>query len=528
MEKQLKELQEALEESDKAVAKAISERDSEIERLGTVSKTTMQKVADAEKAMLAATEEISSKVAELKKASDESLADVTRRVEEVEKRFGRVGPPSLGERVKSLGQQFVDMVKGDSDMLSALKRGSKGYHRGLTVDGPGFAAQMAVAAMLMKAAIPFSPDGFVEMLQKTTIQSSDATRLVAPMRDSFLPTLRRAASIRDYAQVRPTTSNAIEYIEMLGVGPSTASTNAITSMTSVASVATVNVTTAHGLNIGDIVELRGATETGYNGVWAVTEVVDTDSFKVQLATTPSASPATGSPVWRNYSLNGAAASVQEGSGAKPEARFQFELKTAIVQTLAHWVPATRQVLDDWTELQSLIDSELTYGVYEEEERQLLYGTGSNGQIQGILTHPLIQAFSQGSYTNLNALRRIVTLIQMARMSANLFVMNPLNWEEMETATSSTDEHYLLVGGAAGSEQRVWRVPVLATPRIAENTVLGGAFDMGLTIYDRQQTSVRFSEHHASFFVENLLAVLAEERLASAVKRPRGFVKLTLT
>jgi hypothetical protein len=40
-----------------------------------------------------------------------------------------------------------------------------------------------------------------------------------------------------------------------------------------------------------------------------------------------------------------------------------------------------------------------------------------------------------------------------------------------------------------------------------------------------QGTIRVSEQHSDFFVRNAIAVLAEERLALAVKRPESFVEV---
>jgi hypothetical protein len=39
-------------------------------------------------------------------------------------------------------------------------------------------------------------------------------------------------------------------------------------------------------------------------------------------------------------------------------------------------------------------------------------------------------------------------------------------------------------------------------------------------------SIRISENHSDFFVRNAIAILAEERIALAVKRPESFCKIT--
>ena len=39
-------------------------------------------------------------------------------------------------------------------------------------------------------------------------------------------------------------------------------------------------------------------------------------------------------------------------------------------------------------------------------------------------------------------------------------------------------------------------------------------------------NIRISENHSDFFVRNAIAVLAEERIALAVKRPESFAIVT--
>jgi HK97 family phage major capsid protein len=77
----------------------------------------------------------------------------------------------------------------------------------------------------------------------------------------------------------------------------------------------------------------------------------------------------------------------------------------------------------------------------------------------------------------------------------------------------------------GGEPKVWRMPVVDTPAITEGTALVGAFGTGAQLYDREDASIRISEQHSDFFVRNAIVILAEQRLALAVKRPEAFVKV---
>ena len=85
------------------------------------------------------------------------------------------------------------------------------------------------------------------------------------------------------------------------------------------------------------------------------------------------------------------------------------------------------------------------------------------------------------------------------------------------------QYLVAVSVALGGEPRLWRIPVVDTPAMTEGTALVGAFGTGAQLYDREQASIRISEQHADFFVRNAIVVLAEQRLALAVKRPEAFV-----
>ena len=235
--------------------------------------------------------------------------------------------------------------------------------------------------------------------------------------------------------------------------------------------------------------------------------------------------------------NNAAAVAQRNSdntnfGVKPQSSFTFVGEQAPVRTIAHWEAAHRNVLADEPQLRSIIDNELMYGLRLQEDAQILAGDGTGENLQGVLTTTGIQEYDWSSGATLpvvdtkaDAIRRAATLSFLAYYEPTGIVMHPNDWEDIELTKDSQGQYLVAVSVAMGGEPKLWRIPIVETPAIAEGTALVGAFGTGAQLYDREQASIRISEQHSDFFVRNAIVVLAEQRLALAVKRPEAFVKV---
>jgi HK97 family phage major capsid protein len=77
--------------------------------------------------------------------------------------------------------------------------------------------------------------------------------------------------------------------------------------------------------------------------------------------------------------------------------------------------------------------------------------------------------------------------------------------------------YLLGDPGAQVESRLFGLPVVATHAMTVDKFLVGNFRRAATLYDRWTRRVEVSTEHADFFTRNLVAVLAEERIALATK-----------
>lgn len=233
-----------------------------------------------------------------------------------------------------------------------------------------------------------------------------------------------------------------------------------------------------------------------------------------------------------------AAPVAERSGSafalKPQSSMVFEGHQAPVRTLAHWEAAHRNVLADEPQLRSIIDNELLYGLRLQEDYQILQGDGTGENLLGVLNTPGVQTYdwSDGptdvpvADTKADAIRRAATLSFLAYYEPSGVVLHPNDWEDIELTKNTQGTYLFSVSMQVGGEARIWRMPVIDTPAMPEGQCLVGAFGTGAQLYDREQASIRISEQHADFFVRNAIVILAEERLALAVKRPEAFVAVT--
>jgi len=222
-----------------------------------------------------------------------------------------------------------------------------------------------------------------------------------------------------------------------------------------------------------------------------------------------------------------AATVAEGA-LKPESNLGFELVQVPIRTIAHWIVASRQVLDDAPQLQGIIDNELLYQLGFVEDAQLMMGAGTGTDITGI--YPQATAFAAGtlvvaSPTRLDAIGAAILQNALVDLPADGVVMHPADWMGMRL-TKNAQGDYIFGNPQDAVQPRIFGLPVVETTGITAGSFLVGNFRGSATLYDRMAARVEVSTEDATNFRQNLVTVLAEERVGLAVKRPAGFTKGT--
>ena len=218
-----------------------------------------------------------------------------------------------------------------------------------------------------------------------------------------------------------------------------------------------------------------------------------------------------------------AAGVAEGA-KKPESTMKFDLVSTTAKVIAHFVKASRQILDDASMLASYIDGRLRYGLAFKEEQQLLNGDGTGQNLLGIIPQATAYAapFDPSNATVIDKIRLAMLQAELAEFPATGVVLNPTDWARVELLKDSQGRY--IIGNPQGViGATLWNRPVVATQAIGADKFLTGAFRLGAQVFDRWQARVEIATENEDDFVKNLVTVLAEERLALAVYRPQAFI-----
>lgn len=220
----------------------------------------------------------------------------------------------------------------------------------------------------------------------------------------------------------------------------------------------------------------------------------------------------------------AAKVVPEGT-TKPYSNIEFATKITPVTTIAHMFKASKQILDDFAQLQSTVDAEMRYGLKYVEEQEILFGDGTGAHLHGIVPQATAfsAAFSVEQQNGIDDLRLAMLQAQLARFPASGHVLHFIDWAKIELTKDSLGR-YILANPSALTGPTLWGLPVVATEAAAfQGKFLTGAFNAAAQLFDREDANVVISTENADDFEKNMISIRCEERLALAVKRPEAFI-----
>lgn len=236
-------------------------------------------------------------------------------------------------------------------------------------------------------------------------------------------------------------------------------------------------------------------------------------------------------------MQGAFTTVAEGA-AKPQVHFP-DPTTALdsLKKIAGFIKFTDEMLEDLGFVVTEINTRLLYELSKFEEQQLIYGDGVGTNVLGLLNRSGIQLGARLSGESIaDAIFRQITAVQTGSgLSADGIVMHPLDYQALRLQKDANDQY---LGGGFFQGQYgnggimvnppVWGLRTVVTASVAQGTAIIGAFNQSATVYRKGGVRVESTNSNGTDFTDNKITVRAEERVALAVRRPAGIVKLDLT
>lgn len=220
---------------------------------------------------------------------------------------------------------------------------------------------------------------------------------------------------------------------------------------------------------------------------------------------------------RELAWTNAAAEVAQGA-AKPESALTFEEYDVPIQTIAHWIKVSNQLLADAPAVAAYIDTRLRDGLAQRVDRQILLGDGVSPNLSGLTGAGNFTAFTATSGANL------VESINKAKYNrwavgevVDTVVVNPADWAAMEIA-KDTEGSYLYGAPGVSGNMSAFGVQIVISANMPAGQFLIGSLRSAATIYQRQGAVVEMGFVNDDF-TRNLLTIRAEERLGLAVDRP---------
>lgn len=213
------------------------------------------------------------------------------------------------------------------------------------------------------------------------------------------------------------------------------------------------------------------------------------------------------------------AAPQVEGAVKAESDYAWELQNLPIRTIAHWTKASVQVLADAPQLQSIIDTELRYGLALAEDEQLLNGSGTGANLNGLITNATAYAdpISIASPTMIDTVGTGMLQVALADFLPNGVIMHPSDWMRIRLLKNA-DGEYLLGDPQSNPNPLLFGLPVVATTAMPVDKFLIGDFRAAATLYDREGANVALSTEDGDNFVRNMVTIRCEERLGLAIKQ----------
>ena len=221
-----------------------------------------------------------------------------------------------------------------------------------------------------------------------------------------------------------------------------------------------------------------------------------------------------------------ATSIAEGAA---KSRVHFADPTAVTVTLekiAAYIKESDEYISDYGYLASAINGRLLYELNMVRQAKVISGLLGTSGIQTIGATTAVTRTAVAIADEIaNAIADTITY---SGRPANAIVMTPAIWKILRIGKNQVNDYY---GGGyfeALHSENIWNLPIVLSNQLTANHVVVGAFDTCASLVTKAEgVTIEAVNTDQDDFIKNLMTVRAEVREKLAVRRPAGFVDITV-
>lgn len=226
---------------------------------------------------------------------------------------------------------------------------------------------------------------------------------------------------------------------------------------------------------------------------------------------------------REASWTNDAAETAQGA-AKPESDITFAPYNVAIETVAHWIKISKQLLADSPAIVAYIEGRLRDGLAQRVDRQILLGNGTTPNLSGLTDAGNFTAFTAGTGATLvESINKAKYQLWAVGHAPDTVVVNPADWGAMEVMREGAGTGAYLYGapGTAGS-MSPFGVTVVLSNHMPAGFFLVGNLRNSTALYQREGAVIEMGFVNDDF-TKNLITIRAEERLGLGVDIPSAIL-----
>ena len=210
----------------------------------------------------------------------------------------------------------------------------------------------------------------------------------------------------------------------------------------------------------------------------------------------------------------------------PQSHYLWERRLANVRRRTHHVVATKGNLADQGELDGLLRGELIDGSRRELEAQCLNGNGEGEDFDGILNTEGIAEVTMGlgheDESEHDAIHRGITAVRLALEDDITGIgIHPTPFERVVLSKDNEGRYMHGPPPSLTQPRTIWGYPAVVSTVFPQDGAVPAHFARAATLWLRTGLALVASDSPGNFFLEGLVAIMAELRAAFAVTQPKA-------